>query len=362
MRLRDVGADFPSWLASGYAAAMSAPDSSEPNRRLKMADIASMVGVSTSTISRALAGNPVIPRALRERIEEIARENGYVVNQQARGLRTQRTHVINVAIPLGHESGQLISDPFFLEMIGRLADEITARGYELLLSKVAAPEAGWLERMARSQRVDGVLVIGQSDQHQALNATAEWYEPLVVWGGAAEGARYCTVGVDNFAGGRMATEHLLALGRRRIAFLGPPQAPEVALRYEGYRQALASAGVAYDPTLTATTHFTLSDPSEGVRRLIDEGASFDAVFAASDLIGLESVRVLAAEGFEVPDTVSVVGFDDIALARQSVPALTTIRQNLAEGAARMVDLLFRRMAGELTPSAMMQPSLIVRQT
>jgi hypothetical protein len=109
--------------------------------RLKMADIARMAGVSISTVSRALAGNPLIPKTLREEIVEIAQTNGYVVNQSARSLRLRRTDTIGVIIPLAHEAGQLISDPFFLEMVGRLADEIT-RDYSVLLNKVASSPAG----------------------------------------------------------------------------------------------------------------------------------------------------------------------------------------------------------------------------
>jgi DNA-binding LacI/PurR family transcriptional regulator len=137
-----------------------------------MADIARMAGVSISTVSRALTGNTLIPKALREEIGEIARANGYVVNQAARSLRLRRTNTIGVVIPLGREAGQLISDPFFLEMVGRLADEITLRDYAVLLTKVASPQPGWLDRIIQSQRADGLLIIGQSNQHEALNLAA----------------------------------------------------------------------------------------------------------------------------------------------------------------------------------------------
>jgi DNA-binding LacI/PurR family transcriptional regulator len=330
--------------------------------RLKMADIARMAGVSTATVSRALAGNPIIPQALRERISAIASAQGYVINQQARGLRLQRTQTIGVVIPLGHESGQLITDPFFQEMVGRLADEITLRGFEVLLSKVAAPTPGWLDRMVQSHRSDGLLVIGQSDQHDALNAVADLYRPLVVWGGSLPDQRYCTVGVDNVAGARLAVEHLIGLGRRRIAFLGMPDAPEVGLRRQGYLAALAQAGLPVVPELSAPAHFTIDTAYQGVVDLIQSGVAFDAVFAASDVIALGAVRALSAAGRRVPADVSVVGFDDVAVARHSLPALTTIRQDLERGAREMVDLLFRRIDGEVASSVVMVPELIIRQT
>lgn len=333
-----------------------------PTPRLKMADIARMAGVSSSTVSRALAGNPLIPLPLRERITELAHTHGYVVNQQARGLRLQRTNTINVVIPLGHDTGQLISDPFFLEMVGRLADEITLRGYEVLLTKVMAPTPGWLDRIIQSNRSDGLLVIGQSNQHAALNLAAKSYGPLVVWGGDMSEKHYCTVGVDNITGARLAVEHLLKLGRRRIAFLGMPEAPEVALRRQGYIAALAAAGIAVEPELSAPAHFSAEAEFEGIDHLLASGVAFDAVFAASDVIALGAIRALGAAGLRTPEDVSVVGFDDVAVARHSWPPLTTVRQDLGRGAREMVDLLFRRIEGEDTLSVVMQPELVVRQT
>jgi len=333
-----------------------------PKPRLKMADIAKMAGVSTSTVSRALADNPLIPLPLRERIVALARAEGYVVNQQARGLRLQRTNTINVVIPLGHDKDQLISDPFFLEMVGRLADEITLRGYEVLLTKVGAPTPGWLERIIQSNRSDGLLVIGQSDQHQALNAVADSYGPLVVWGGDLPDRHYCTVGVDSVAGARLAVEHLLKLGRRRIAFLGLPEAPEVLLRRQGYLEALAAAGIPAEPALTAPAHFNAEPEQEGIHHLLSSGVTFDAVFAASDVIALGAIRAMGEAGLRTPEDVSVVGFDDVTVARYSWPPLTTIRQDLGRGAHEMVELLFQRIEGKTTASVFMAPELVVRQT
>jgi len=337
------------------------PDNGSANSgRIKMSDIARLAGVSTSTVSRALSGHKSIPQPLREQIVALAHAQGYAINQAARSLRLQQTHVIGVIVPLGHEAGQLISDPFFLEMIGRLADEITGRDYEVLLKKVVAPRPGWLEQIVQSHKSDGLLVIGQSDQHETLNAVASTYRPMVVWGGALDDQHYCTVGTDNIAGAQLATEHLIGLGRRRIAFLGAPEAPEVGLRREGYLRALAKAGLKPQPELSAAAHFTVETAQATVRDLIESGVAFDAVFAASDLIAITAIQALVEAGRSVPGDVSVVGFDDIALARHVAPALTTVRQDLATGARSMVDLLFRQIAGEDVSSVFMPPQLIIR--
>jgi DNA-binding LacI/PurR family transcriptional regulator len=343
---------------------MDSPDLAEaPERgRLKMADIARMAGVSISTVSRALAGNPLIPKTLRDQIVEIAQTHGYVVNQSARSLRLRKTDTIGVIIPLAHEAGQLISDPFFLEMLGRLADEITRRNYSVLLNKVIVTEPGWLERIIQSHRADGLVLIGQSTQHDALNTVADSYKPMVVWGAQLPGQRYCAVGSDNVQGGRLAVAHLAAAGRERIAFLGAVDAPEAAQRFDGYRKGLAEAGLAYDPALVLPAPYTMEEAHEAVAGFIASGVDFDAAFAFSDVIALAALRALSEAGRSVPRDVAVVGFDDIVLARHSAPPLTTIRQDLAFGARAMVDLLFRRMAGEDAPSTLSPVDLVVRNS
>lgn len=329
---------------------------------IKMADIARMAGVSVSTVSRALAGSTLVPQAKREEILALAQAQGYVINEQARNLRLKKTRTIGVVIPLGHEVGQLISDPFFIELLGRLADEITARDYNVLLTKVARPEPGWQDRLIQSQKADGLIVIGQSDQHEALNAVARTYLPLVVWGAHLPSQLYCSVGSDNIGGARLAVEHLVQKGRRRIAFLGVPSLPEVGLRYDGYRRALAAAGIAEDPALLAPAHFTVDTAYDTVRGLIDSKVPFDAIFAVSDVIAIAAIKALNAAGLRVPDDVAVVGFDDITIAAYVNPPLTSVRQDLARGAKVMIDLLFRRMEGENTPSATMPAELVIRKS
>ncbi|OYQ34627.1 LacI family transcriptional regulator [Niveispirillum lacus] len=327
-----------------------------------MSDIARMAGVSVSTVSRALAGSPLVPEPKRQEILALAREHGYVINEQARNLRLKKTRTIGVVIPLGHEVGQLISDPFFIELFGRLADEITARDFNVLLTKVAKPEAGWLDRLIQSRKADGLIVIGQSDQHAALNAAARDYLPLVVWGAHLPNQLYCSVGSDNIGGARMAVEHLIRQGRRRIAFLGVPNLPEVGLRFEGYRRAVAAAGIAEDPALSAPAHFTVDTAYDTVRGLIEAGTTFDAIFAVSDVIAIAAIKALTAAGLRVPEDVAVVGFDDITIAAYVNPPLTSVRQDLARGAKVMIDLLFRRMEEEDTPSATMPAELVIRKS
>jgi len=332
------------------------------NRPPKMADIAKLAGVHTSTVSRALAGSPLVEQSMREKILRLARSHGYTVNSTARSLRLQRTQSISVVFPLGHEVAQPLTDPFFVQMIGYLADEITQRNHGLFLQKVLPPMEDWLTDLIASKRSDGIIVIGQSTEHKALEAVAGRYRPLVVWGGQIDRQSYCTVGSDNVAGARLATEHLLTLGRRRIVFLGDTKVPEFRLRYKGYCQALANAPRGTGEKHNVSTHMTPDKAFDAMTSLLATGEKFDGVVCATDVIAISAIRAIAASGKRVPDDISIVGYDDLALAAQTNPPLTTVHQSIELGARHLVNLLFRRMEGEATESITMAPELIIRES
>jgi DNA-binding LacI/PurR family transcriptional regulator len=327
-----------------------------------MADIARLAGVHVSTVSRALSGSPLVERRVRATILAIAERHGYVVNRAARNLRTSRTHTLTVAIPLAHERGQALTDPFFTAMLGHLADEITHRGFALHLEKILPPMDDWLQNLIAARRSDGIIVIGQSTEHVALEHAAAKYAPLVVWGGHLGKQRYCVVGTDNVNGTRMAVEHLLACGRRRIVFVGDPSIPEIRLRCDGYKLALARAPRGHAPPRIIKAHMTPEAAYTAMQRFIDSRAEFDAVVAATDVIAIGSMRALASSGYSIPGDVAIVGYDDIAMAAHVHPSLTTVRQDLARGAGLLVDLLLRRIAGERTESVILPAELVVRES
>jgi len=330
-------------------------------------DLAELAGVSTGTVSRALAGSELISQKTRERIQALAEEHSFRPNVLARNLRIQRTGAIAVLIPLGHETGQHISDPFFITMLGLLADALTERGYDLLLSRVIPTDNGWLERMTGSGRVDGVIVIGQSDQSATLDAVAARYKPLVVWGGHSTGQVHCSVGSDNRLGGDMAASHLIAQGCQSIAFFGDPRAQEIAQRLAGCRDAMARAGLA-DRLTVVPAHLVAEAAHPDIAAFLGQSAGGQAsdrpqgIVAASDVIAMSALRALAEQGLSVPGDVRVIGYDGLALAEQTVPRLTTISQDLTQGAHHLVDMLLRRIAGEETQSVVMDPKLVVRMS
>jgi transcriptional regulator with XRE-family HTH domain len=159
-----------------------------------ISDLARMAGVSVSTVSRALTGKGTLNQDTRDRIRAIAGEHGFRLNVAAQNLRLGRTGAIGVLFPMGHEKGQTLSDPFFSAMVGHIADALTERGYELLLSRVIPLGNEWLDDFVRSGRTDGIIMIGQSDQSAALNRTGAHYKPMVVWGAYDPENSYTTFG------------------------------------------------------------------------------------------------------------------------------------------------------------------------
>jgi DNA-binding LacI/PurR family transcriptional regulator len=329
---------------------------------LTMADIARLAGVSESTVSRALQDNPNVSKTTRARIQQLVQEQGYKINPVASSLRSRRTNTIAVVLPLQHESKQHISDPFFIEILGHIADAVSDRGYDLLLSKVATTQPNWLEKMLRARRADGIIVIGQSLQHTVLNAATASDMPFVVWGEQLPGQDYVTVGSDNHGGGFVAADYLISRGCKRLAFLGDKRLPEIGARFAGYAAALAKHGLPVVPELEVLAHFESADALAEVSAMIDSGVAFDGIIAASDVIAMSAIRSLNEHGKRVPEDVAVVGFDDIGMAGYSSPALTTVRQDLALGAQELVRLLLDQITGKPVTSVVMPTSLIVRKS
>ena len=326
-----------------------------------LADLARLAGVSAGTVSRALAGKELVNVETRGRIQALARHHGFRPNQMASKLRSRRTGVIGVVIPLGHEQRQHISDPFFLTLLGCLADELTESGYDLMLSReIPDGTSEWLERITSSGMVDGVLLIGQSDQFKVIEMVAASYRPLVAWGACDEGQKHCAVGTDNVAGGRMAAEHLIAAGARKLVFLGETVGIEIARRYQGAAAIAAEAGL-------PLAHVPISLAADQMGPQLKAALAYcdpdiDGVIAASDLIAMTALRCLHENKRRVPESVQVIGFDDLPLAQQTMPPLTTIRQEIGIGAKAMVDKLKQRIAGDAGESLVMPPRLMVRET
>ncbi|NVM79568.1 DNA-binding LacI/PurR family transcriptional regulator [Duganella sp. SG902] len=337
----------------------STPPEAE-SRRLQMADIARLAGVSTSTVSRALAGSKLISEETRTRVMELARSLKYNINIGAQNLRMKQNRTVGVVVPYDPDTRQHLSDPFFLSMLGSLADALTEQGFDMLVSRVDASELDAAAAPFDTGRVIGIVLIGQWRHHDQLNQLAARHVPIVVWGAQLPQQLYCTVGGDNLAGGELAGAHLLAQGRRRIAFFGDINLPEIGQRYEGLCQALAKAGIAPDPALLIPASFVPDGGRLAVEELLAAAVRFDAVFAGSDLMAMEAINALRQRGLDVPGRVAVVGYDDIQLSSYFHPPLTTVRQPIQEAGRALVASLLELTEGRPAPSLQLPTQLIVR--
>jgi DNA-binding LacI/PurR family transcriptional regulator len=318
----------------------------EAKKRVQMADIARLAGVSVSTVSRALAGNPQINAETRERVAQLARSLNYTINVGAQNLRLQKNLTIAVVVPYDKRSRQHISDPFFLAIVGALADALTDRGYDMLLSRVDADRLDSAAALVEGGKATGLVIVGQWKHHDQLNELAARKVPLVVWGGQLPQQLYCSVGGDNVHGGLIATQHLLASGRRRILFVGDAQLPEVFLRNQGWRQAHERAGLPIDPVLELAAPFEAIGARERLDARVAQGIDFDGVVACSDLLAVQTVQALRAAGREVPRDVAVVGYDDMPLATFTEPPLSSVHQPVPLAGEELVDVLLALLRGD----------------
>lgn len=331
-------------------------------QRLQMADIARLAGVSTSTVSRALAGSKLVNEETRTRIMELARSLKYTINIGAQNLRLKQNRTIGVVIPYDSATRQHLSDPFFLSMLGSLADALTEQGFDMLVSRVDAEELDAAAAPFDTGRVIGIVLIGQWRHHDQLNQLAARHVPIVVWGAQLPQQLYCTVGGDNVSGGDLAVSHLLQQGRQRIAFFGDINLPEVGQRYQGYCQALQRAGMPVDPALQVSVAFLPDSGRQAVQELLRREVRFDAIFAGSDLLAMTAINTLRTHGLEVPRQIAVVGYDDIELSTYFHPPLSTIRQPIRAAGRALVASLLELIEGRPAPSLQLPTQLMVRES
>lgn len=324
----------------------------------KMSDIARIVGVSKSTVSRALANNPLINEKTRLRIQEVAKEHNYRLNAQARNFFLKDRLTIAALI----QTEQHVSDPFLLELLAGISESLDERGHELLLVKASKASKDWLEEFVASRRCDGLILLGQGKRHEQVRDLLNGVIPYVVWGDCIPDIGYKTVGSNNFLGGKLATEHLIQHGRKHIAFLGDPDLPEAHMRHAGYLAAMNNAGIENDPQLLRLADLTTESAFYAVNQLIDSDLKFDAIFSASDLMAICAINALKKKNVRVPEDVAVVGYDNLLLASYIDPALTTITLDPVLGSKAIVDVMISLVDGEETTSTVLDTYLIIRKS
>ena len=327
-------------------------------------DIAHRAGVSQATVSRALRNSPLVSPETRERVQRIARELNYQVDRSAAGLRSQTSHTLALLLFEDPTTDNSQINPFFLSMLSNISRAANRHKFDLLVS-FQQMSKDWHYEYEASNRADGIILLGYGDYISYTDKLAKLLSEdahFVIWGATQPGLEAHAVGCDNHLGGRLATEHLLGLGRGNIAFLGEvtDRCPEFKKRFEGHLDALRDAGHDGSAALQLDAQGPETSGFEATRRLLESGKPFDAIFAASDLIAIGAIRCLNKAGLRVPEDVSVVGFDDIHAARYLSPALTTVRQDTSAASDLLVGTLLDMIEGTSSAVELLPPSLIVR--
>jgi len=321
--------------------------------------VAAEAGVTRSTVSRALNGEPDVSAATIEHVREVAKRLNYVPNRAARSLASAKTMAIALVIP---EPGVLaLADPHLIAVMAGVSRRIDDSDYLLSLMVAGDSENAKIMRFLESGVVDGVLVASQHSRHDAL-LHLHHLVPVVFSGRPTEvtDPPNYFIDVDNSGAARTAVEHLLGLGRRRIATItGPEDMAAASDRTAGWREALTDAGLATD--LVAVGDWAALGGAAGMRELLDAHPDIDGVFAANDVMAAAAVSVLLDAGRRVPDDVAVVGFDDSSAALSARVPLTTMSQPSAHSGELMADLLLRILAGENVPISTVVPSHLVRR-
>ncbi|MDB2356241.1 LacI family transcriptional regulator [Pseudoalteromonas sp. KS88] len=330
------------------------------NKQLKLADLAKLAGVSTSTVSRALNDNPLIKQETRDKLKQLAKQHNFSLNTAASRLRTQKTNVVAVIINFDSGTEQSINDPFLLKVVGEINLALNKQGLELLLSNSFMAGDDWANYFINSRRADGIIVVGQGKDPSNIEAAAAAGVPLVVWGDPKTHCNYPVVGSDNFVGGRIATEHLITGGAKNIVFLGDPAHGEIGERYRGYLAAMKAAN--YSPDVVSID-ITSGAAYKGINALLlKNGLCFDGIVACSDMVALGAMKALKERYISIPNDVALVGFDDIAMADISHPSLSSIKQNTQLASVILVEKLLTQLQGQPSDSQVIEIELINRQS
>jgi DNA-binding LacI/PurR family transcriptional regulator len=322
--------------------------------------------VSQPTVSRALRGSPRVSEETRKRVLAVAQQLNYKVDKNASNLRFQRSNTLALLIFEDPTSDDSAINPFFVSMLGSITRACARRGYDLLVS-FQQQSGDWHEEYEDSHKADGLILLGYGD-YLAYRARLERLKKqgthFVRWGAVQPGQPGPSIGSDNVQGGYEAARHLLALGRRRLAFLGGVSrgCPEFLDRYRGLGQALAEAKVPVSAALQVDAISTEQAGYAAIGELLARGVSFDAIVGASDLIALGAMNALQECRVAVPADVAVVGFDDIPAAGLANPPLTTIAQNTRLAGEVLVETLLCRIRDEPIEARMLPTRLVVRRS
>ena len=307
-------------------------------------EVARLAGVSRATASRAINGGNRVSAQAQSAVDDAVQALGYTPNPAARSLVTRRTDSVALVVPEPDE--RVFSDPFFARTLRGVSRVLTERDLQLvLLMARPGPEEQRMLRYLRNRHVDGALVVSHHEADSLADHLAALDLPCAFVGRPWTSAdRVSYVDTDNVAGSRLATQALVDRGCRRIgAIAGPADMTAGQDRLSGFRSAMIDAGLS--PDVVVHGDFTERGGETAAAKLLSLAPDLDGIAAASDLMAVGAMRLLAGQGRRVPDDVAVVGYDDLGVAEETVPALTTVRNPIVEMAEQATRLLLEQIDG-----------------
>ena len=326
-------------------------------------DIARLASVSKSTVSRALNDSSLVNHETKKRIQAIARERDFRINAPARNLSLRQSHTVAFVAPAYTPDFMSGEDLFGLEMLGGIGNGLHTLGYDLLVVHVDPHDTAWPHYYFDSGRVDGFILMTSNHKQGAIRALVEMDVPFVGWGIPVPGFNYCSVTGDNITGGMLATQHLVRIGRQRIAFLGGPEhSLTVQYRFKGHENALRAAGRSVDPHMLAYSDYSYASGLAAMQRLMQGSPDLDAVFVNSDLMAIAAISVVQNSGKRVPEDIAVVGYDDLSIAIYNSLPLTTIRQNLRLAGELLAQNLIQYIQTGVVTNVTLPVELVVRKS
>ncbi|WP_371629273.1 LacI family transcriptional regulator [Streptomyces sp. NBC_00341] len=332
--------------------------------RPTLEEVAARAGVGRGTASRVINGSPRVSARTREAVEAAVAELGYVPNRAARALAGNRTDAIALVVP--ESESRFFAEPYFSDIVRGVGAALADTEMQLLLTLVGGDrERRRLAQYLTAHRVDGVLLVSVHADDPLPDLLEQLGMPAVMNGRRSAAEPLPSVDSDNFEGARGAVQHLVSRGRRSIATItGRLDVYASQGRLDGYRKALADAGLEPDERLIAPADFSEEGGVRAMRELLARRPDVDAVFAASDLMAAGARQVLREAGRRIPGDVALIGFDDSAVARHMDPALTSVRQPIEEMGRTMTRVLLDLIAGESDerPQIVLPTELVVRDS